>query len=252
MKKQNAILRVYRGADFQMLSSCDIIADHGLENLAALQAANSAWNEVFFSNIKNRIREMLTGYFGIKSGADLKDITVELTGLQGTLLKHLTMLSTQIDSNFKNDRSRQKAILTQLGYTAYWDKAKRAGSQTALISLLEVFEKGCTEALRNELTAKKVSDVSIQYVRDNMRRMYELNVRQEGLKDSRKLITEDVIEKFNDIYNTTMSYSRSAQTLFSEKPVLKKEFTYSHISKQLSSSRPSSGNDIPEAGSPGE
>ncbi len=228
--------RFYKASDIKMLTACDVIADHALENLAALEAANPAWGEAYFKEIKEGILALLRDVFGIKSVKALKEATLELVTLQMTLLDQLTMLRKQIVTAYRGDASRQKAILSDLGYTAHWGKAKTNQSQTELIAMLEVFEKGCTPALLEEFTAKKISGTSVGFVRDNLRRLFELNVVQEGKKDSRKLVTADTIDKFNAVYNDTMLYAGSAQTLFKGDAVRRKEFTYSHVIKQLGGS----------------
>lgn len=228
--------RIYKGSDIHMLTACDVIADHALENLIALESVNPAWSEAYFKEIKERIVALLRDVFGIRSVKTLKEATAELVALQVELLDHLTMLRKQIVAAWRDDTVSQKNILDDLGYSAYWHKAKTNKSQTALIAMLEVFEKGCTPALLDKFAARKISGVSVDFVRNNLHRLFGLNVTQEGKKDSRKLVTADIIDKFNMVYNDTMLYAGSAQTLFRNDPVRRKEFTYSHVVKQLGES----------------
>lgn len=228
--------RKFKGSDVAMLSACEVIANHALNNIDAIQAVNSAWNEAYFSNISDSIKDILTNYFGLNSGTELKSVTDDLLKQQTEMLWHLTMLNSQIDVAYKADPAQRKQILSILGYTAWWDKAKRSKNQIALVALLEVFAKGCTKELQDKLIARKISDVSIQYILDNSSSVYQLNVRQEGLKDSRKFITVDLVNRFNDIYDQTMLYSRSLQTLFNGDPLRKKIFSYTHILQLLSPS----------------
>lgn len=225
--------RVYNSSDINMLMACNVMADHALENVAVLQGGNSAWNEAFFNEIKERIQTLLKDVFGIKSVKILQDATAELVALQSELLPHLTMLRKQILTAWRDDKTGCKEILDSLGYSIYWNKANTCKSQTALIAMLEIFEKGCTPALLDKFTSKKISDVSIDFVRNNFRRMFDLNVIQEKIKSSRKLITSDVIEQFNAVYNNTMFYSGSAQTLFKNDSIRRGQFTYSQVVKRL-------------------
>lgn len=225
--------RIYKASDIRMLSACDIIADSALENLTEIEGINPAWDEAFFKDIKRRILELVKNVFGAKSVKDLKVATAELAGLQKNLLYHLTLLHQQITGAYRKDAARKKEILDDLGYTAYWKKAKDRKVQIALIEMLEVFEDECTPDLRDELVSKKISSTSLDFVLENLSGMFTLNVVQEGKKGSRKLITADVVDKFNDIYSDTIFYTGSVRTLFQKDPIRQKSFTFSHVVKQL-------------------
>lgn len=243
--------RIYKGSDIDMLTACSVIAEHALENLVALEGTNSFWNEAHFAEIKERVRKLLSDIFGIKSVQALQEATGRLVALQSVLLKHLTMLRKQIMTGWQKDTAVLKEILDSLGYSEYWEKAKTNKSQTALVAMLEVFEKGCTPDLLEKFAAKKVSDVSVGFVRSNLRSLFDLNVMQEGKKSSRKHITNDTIDLFNAVYSDTIQYAGSAQTLFSNDPVRRGQFSYSQVLRHLgggggNTGKPGDEDDTPE------
>jgi hypothetical protein len=229
--------RLYSTSDIRMLTACDVIADHALENLEPLVAYNPAWSADYFTAIKTDIAGILQNVFGIRSVNTLKEITARLNATREQVLNHLTMLHRQINTAWRTDPAILRAILTALGYTANWAGAKNNGSLADLLTLLETFAKACTEGLLAKLQSKKVSITSINFVCDNIKPLYELNVTQEGTKDSRKLITAEIVTRFNAIYTDTMFYAGSAQILFKADAVRVKEFTFTHIVRGLGGGR---------------
>lgn len=234
--------RKYSCKDVVMLSACDIMAETALDNVTKIEKTNSALNAIYYGDLKSRIDAVLKEYFGINSGRELQNVTSSLEAHRLEMLHHLTLIRTQVDAGFEDAR-RRKEILSDLGFNPWWKKAKRNNSQIALIALLEVFEKGCTDELADELTTHKVPDVSLAFVKDNIGQMYAINVRQEKMKHSRKAITDEAVGQFNSIYKETMSYARGLQITFKNDPILKPAFTFSTIVKQLdpTKSKPSGG-----------
>lgn len=228
--------RLYSTSDIRMLTACDVIADHAIENITPLTAYNPDWTVKYFTEIKDDIALVLQNVFGVRSVTALAEITARLNKLQAQMLEHLTLLHRQINIAWRADPTRLRAILSALGFTTHWNGAKRKGSMTDLLTLLETTTKACTDALLAEFKSRMISSVSIDFIATNLQALYDLNVRQEGIKDSRKIITAEIIDRFNEIYTTTMFYAGTAQILFKSDPVRVKEFTFTHIVRGLGGS----------------
>ena len=171
-------------------------------------------------------------YLGVSPKITLKQASLNLTTIQVAARKDVTFFKTQIDQDFKNDRTRRDMILKALGYKTYLKKMQR-NNQEAMIRLLYAFRTNMTDELRQKITANGMNPALIDNITGYADTFSQANFSQESLKETTKEITQEAIDVFNAIYSEIIAFCRIASYYYQHEPLKKEQFTFSKIVSNL-------------------
>lgn len=223
--------RIYKGKDVEMLMALSTLLENATTNQDFLVSKRSTWAPPFFDNLKKRVDEICKNHLGIDSARDMRQSTQVVTRIQKQAIKDLALVKVQVEEDFKKDKPRQTEILKQLGFTTHLKNVQNK-DQEALIMLLYRFKESLP-ALRAEVEAKGTDKASLDAIVAYADALKNANVSQETFKASKKTITADALEAFNNVYDDVISVCKIAAKLLAEKPHLKQQFSYSKVLKGL-------------------
>lgn len=235
-KKKTTLKRAYKGKDVEMLTVCDTMIDQAIIYKATLIAKRTTWADPFFPNLKTRIADAFSNYLGIDNAQQMRDATQIVTGIQQNATRDLAEFKIQVEEDFKKDKKRLKEILTRLGFTAHHKTAQR-GDQEAMIELLLQFKKNMTTTLQNEITAKGTALNLITAIIGYADTLKNSNITQETMKGSRKIITQEAVTEFNEIYNQVISVAKIAAKFFKGDKAKQDLFSYKKGLENLNQTR---------------
>ena len=224
--------RIYNTKDVDMLLSIDTIIDAAIANKVFLQSKRSNWQDPFFEDIKQHINDVIQNYLGVDSAKQLRQATIAVKEIQFSALRELSEIKVQIEQDFKPTPDRKIEILKQLGFTDYYAKAS-SKDQEALINLLFQYKTNLTPSLKDEIVARGTAQAALDEIIVYANKLKDADVLQEGTKGTRKEITNEAIQVFNEIYSTVSSIAVIAAKFYKEQPVKKDQFNFSKVSKAL-------------------
>lgn len=223
--------RKYNVKDVDMLITASTILETAIAHKAFLQQNRSTWADPFFDNLKQRIDTAMQVNLGSDNAKTLRLASQAVYAIQKKAITDLALVKVQITEDFRKDPQRRTEILKQLGFTANLQKA-RTKDQEALITLLYMFKENLP-GLRTEIESRGTDKNLLQAIVDHADTLKNSNVSQETFKGSKRTITADSINEFNDIYEAVISISRIATKFFGDKPHMKDQFSFSKVSKAL-------------------
>lgn len=227
------ITRNYSTKDVDMLLAIDTIIDSAIANKAFLQSKRSTWADPYFDDTKQKINIVIQKHLGVDSAKALREATNVVKTIQTKALTDIAEIKVQIEQDFKATPDRKSEILTQLGFTAYYKPATTSKDQEALINLLFQYKTNLTPELKNEIVAKGTAEAALNAILDHADTLKNANVTQEGNKGTRKEITNEAIQAFNDIYSTVSSIAIIAAKFYKGEPTKKDLFSFNKVSKAL-------------------
>jgi len=207
---------------------CDNFSDHESE----LKAVNTAWENPFISDLRQRIDDAIHHHLGIDPNKDLKLATQEVVDLQAKALKDLKIFRLLLTSMYAKDTVRKNWLLDTLGFDNSYVDA-RTGDQESLIEVLYKFKKNLSSTLETELAAKGISQSMIDDIRGYADPLKNANVAQEGLKLQSKRVSADAIAEFNSIYAEVITICRLGNNLFDDQPLKRSKFAFSRLVNAL-------------------
>jgi hypothetical protein len=228
--------RKYRIKDVDMLVASSTILESAIKNKDVLQQKRSTWRDSFFEDLKTRIDTAIQIYLGYDTAKELRQATMAINGIKKDALKNLMEFKVQVMEDFKEEELRREEIIKQLGFNDNLEKSRR-GDQEALITLLYQFKVNIPP-LQADIVAKGTSPELITAITDYADKMKAANVGQEFTKGTKKEITEEALNEFNDIYNSIISIAKIATTFFKESGALKDQFNFSKVSKAMNIPKP--------------
>ena len=231
-------VRIYNTKDVDMMISIDTIIDAAIANKAFLQTKRSNWADPFFEDIKASIETTVQTHLGIDSMQSLRQSTQVVKTIQANALNDLAELKVQIVVDFEDQPTRQAEILNQLGFTTHY-AAAQTKDQEALIDLLFQYKTNLTPALKAEIVDKGTAAATLDTIVTYADTLRAANVIQEGNKGSRKIITQNDITAFNDIYKKVIGIAKIATNFYKGNPAIKDQFSFNKVSKALNSTKPS-------------
>jgi len=228
--------RNYSYKDVDMLTASRIVAGNFKLNIGELSTVRSDWTEDYANDLESRINQTIETHLGIDAKKDLRDATSGLSGIQAAAKRDLSFFKTQIDDDFKSTPSVRDEVLNTLGFSKYLINVQK-GNQEALVQLLYAFKKNMTDSLRSQITDKGLSATLIDKIIGYASSFNEANTSQEGLKQSTKEISKEVVDVFNGIYDEIIGICKKVSNYYQFDAVKKEQFTFSKIISNLGSAR---------------
>jgi gas vesicle protein len=240
--------RNYSYKDVDMLLTSKTIAGNFKSNIAESSAVRNDWTEEYATNLVSRIGQTIETHLGIDAKKDLRDATSGLSAIQVSAKRDLSFFKTQIDDDFKAQPATRDEILNTLGFSKHL-RGVQKGNQESLVQLLYVFKKNMTDSIRNQITAKGLSDTLIGNIIGYAMAFMEASSSQESLKLTTKEITKEVVDVFNGIYDEIIGICKKVSSYYQYDAVKKEQFTFSKVIGNLGSARPAatqtSGKTVP-------
>ena len=228
--------RNYRGKDVDMLIASSTLLENAIANKTFLQTKRSNWTDDFFTGIQTQIDKAIEDYLGIDSAKELRGATQILKSIQKQSLIDLAEVKTQIIEDFKKDTTRKTEILTQLGFNAHHATAQN-GDQEALVQLLYKFKTNLTTTLKEEIIAKGTASNILEQITTYADTLKNADINQETFKGTRKEITTEALNFFNEIYDDVISIAKIAAKFYKAEPVKRDLFSFAKINKTLSAQK---------------
>ena len=229
--------RIYNTKDVDMLLAIETIIDSAIANKAFLQSKRSNWADPYFQNIKTQINTIVQDNLGVDSAKELRQATMAVKAIQTNALTDLAEIKVQIEQDFKAQPDRKSEILNQLGFTTYYAQATTR-DQEGLINLLFQYNTNLTPALKAEIVAKGTAAAALDAINAYAQTLKDTDVFQKGTKGTRKEITSETIQIFNEIYGTVSSIAIIAAKFFKTDAAKKDQFSFAKVSKTLNKTTP--------------
>ena len=233
----STIGRIYKTKDVDMLLTIETIIDSAIANKTFLQTKRSNWADPYFDNIKKEINTIIQENLGIDSAKELRQATMAVKTIQANALTDLAEIKVQIEQDFKTQPDRKSEILNQLGFTTYYALATTR-DQEALINLLFQYNTNLTPTLKAEIVAKGTAAAALDAINTYAQTLKDADVFQEGTKGTKKEITSETIQIFNNIYSTVLSIAVISAKFFKTDTAKKDQFSFAKVSKTLNKPKP--------------
>ena len=205
--------RNYSYKDVNMLTASKIVAGNFKLNIGELSTVRSDWTEQYATDLVSRIDQSIETYLGIDAKKDLRDATSGLSVVQISAKRDLSFFKTQIDDDFKSTPLVRDEILNTLGFSKHLRDVQK-NNQESLIQLLYAFKKNMTDTLRNQIADKGLSGTLIDKIMDYAETFKDANANQEGLKQTTKEISKEVVGVFNGIYDEIIGICKKASNYY--------------------------------------
>jgi hypothetical protein len=228
--------RNYHCKDVDMLMASRTIAESFRANISELSATRTVWTEQYATDLVARIDNAITGSLGIDAKKDLRGATAALVSIQMPAKRDVSFFKLQVSEDFKKDPARRDEILNTLGFTAYLRQGIKPG-QEALVQLLYDFKTNMTGSLRQEITGKGINPSLVDNILGYAETYRQANLLQESLKGSTKIITGDLLDTFNGIYNEIIGICKIASAYYRYEPIKKERFSFSKVLANMGGSR---------------
>ena len=229
------VKRIFKGADAEMLTACDVLIDHAIACREFLAGKRANWGGTYFEEVKARIKHGLTDILGIDGRSTLSDATAQLLVLQEDAMDELSDVKVQIEVDFKKNATRRDQILNVLGYTSLYKDVQKH-SQQSLVELLFKFKQALSPELKTELTDKGIDAASLDKICSYADLVHSANVTQEGNKSTRKETTSEAVTELNNIYEEVIGIAQIAATFYRNDKVKQEYFSYNKALKNLTTS----------------
>ncbi len=229
---EGKVKRDYSGKHVDMLSGCETIMGHAMSKIAELVTIRTDFTEIRFQEIISQIQNAYPEYLGVDSAAQLREATQNIKGIQKSTLKDLALFKVQVDVDYKKDKVNLNLILTRLGFSQFYGKAKLK-DQEGLIQLLFQFKDNMSAELSAELTGNGMTESLITNISDRAEEIRGLNITQEMFKGLRKEITQAAQIEFNAIYGKVIKIARIAAKFYKKNKAVSELFSYSKTIKNL-------------------
>ncbi len=228
-----SITRNYKCKDVNMLVAAQTVTKTLSQNLAELAMARSNWTPTYVDELEARINDAIENYLGLDKKKELRSATVKVTSIQAPALRDLSFLKTQIEVDFSKSA---KIILKKLGFDKQHRNAHK-GDQEALIQLLYSFKKGMNDNLKNDFVSKGINPELIDRIIGYANELKEANVSQETLKETTKVVSEEAISLFNDIYNDIIGICKIASSFYQYDVIKKEQFTFTKVVSNMNAAK---------------
>lgn len=230
------IARKYKVKDVEMLTATATIIENSIANKVFLQTKRSTWANPFFEDLKSEIENITNTYLGKDAAQQMRQSTQIVLGIQKQALIELAEFKVQVEQDFKSNPVQRAEILTQLGITTYYKMAQK-GDQEGLVNLLFQFKTNLNPTLSAEIVAKGTSQNTLDNIAGYADVLKNANINQETFKGTRKEITDEAIQAFNEIYEKVISVAKIANNFYKTDKVKQQLFSFSKVSATLNSQK---------------
>ncbi|MBN2518974.1 MAG: hypothetical protein JXB17_00590 [Bacteroidales bacterium] len=217
------ISRNYKFKDVEMLMASKTLIKNLSQNLGELSLARSNWTQSFVDTLEAKIDDAIENYLGLDKKKELRDATALVTTIQAPALRDLSFLKKQIEVDFSKTA---KSLLKKLGYDKNHRNAHK-GDQEALIQLLYSFKKEMNDKLKTEMVSKGTNPELIDRIVSYADQLKTANVSQETLKETTKLVSEEALKLFSEIYDEIIGICKIASIFYQYDSIKKEQFTFS-------------------------
>jgi hypothetical protein len=224
--------RKFKSKAVDLIIASDTILDSAIANKTFLQSKRSTWADPFFQDIKTQIDLATQTYLGMDTAQTLRQSTQQIYNIVATAYADLAEVKVQIEEDFKDDQIQKNEILNSLGYTPYFATARNK-DQEALINLLFQFKTNLSPILAAKIVAKGTAQASLDSIIAYADQLKDADISQEGNKAQRKVMTEEAITEFNNIYDKVISITRIAAKFYKNNPVLSDQFSFSKVVSRM-------------------
>ena len=233
----HTISRKYKTKDVEMLTATATIIENAIANKTFLQSKRTTWADPFFENLKTNIETTTDTYLGKDAAKDMRKATQTVLGIQTQALNDLAEFKVQIEQDFKANPTQKTEILNELGFTAY-HKSAQNGDQEGLVNLLFQFKTNMNATLNNDIVAKGTAQTTIDNIIDYATTLKNANINQETFKGTRKEITDEAIQVFNEIYDQVISISKISSNFYKNDKTKQQLFSFSKVVSNQNSQPP--------------
>lgn len=231
--------KAYPQSNSVMLFAAKTITQSFTENIEIFSILRNNWTPEYASDLARRIDEAIDTYMELDKRKDLKNATAYLSSIAIPAMKNLSLIRTMIKFDFKEDAPNW---LRDLGLKSQYFKAKRTGSQEAMIATLVAFQTGMTEEIKTKMISKGIKPEMIEQLIQYSQELRDANMIQEVLKESSKKITDEAKKVFNGIYNEIMNICKVGYNYYASDPIIRQQFNFTNILRNMSAtSKTSSG-----------
>jgi hypothetical protein len=208
-----------------MLLASRTIAKNFLANLEDLKDLRTNWDEAYAGSLVERIDSIIDNYLGMDKRKELKEATENVTQSQFSVIRDLNFIKIQIKVDLPEEAQK---ILQRLGYARHGEAVINK-DQESLIEMLFVFKKEMTEKLKTKICSKGINPEIIERIIEYSEQIKRLNTIQESLKNTAKLVTGNVKDTFNEIYNEVVGICKIVQSYYQLEPLKQEQFVFSGI-----------------------
>lgn len=228
------LTRKYKTKDVEMLTAAATIIENAIANKVFLQSKRSTWADPFFDNLKTQIQTITENYLGKDAAQQMRQATQTVLSIQSQALNDLAEFKVQINQDFKNIPIQRTEILNQLGFTTYHKSAQK-GDQESLVNLLFQFKTNLTPTLNTEIVTKGTAQTTLDNIISYANALKNANISQETFKGTRKEITDEAINTFNQIYDQVISIAKIASNFYKNEKTKQQLFSFAKVSATLNS-----------------
>jgi len=218
----------YRNAE--MLMAASTIARNFNENIEILSPLRNNWTPEYANDLVNRINYAIDNYLQFDYRRGLREATAYLNSIQLPALRALSSFRMQVKMDFPGEKDE---ILKQLGFPRSFNDAKRTRSQEKLVEMLSLFNQGMNDKLKDKLTRKGLKRELIEQIMEYSEKYKVANATQENMKQSSLLLSRNVRNEFNQLYQEVIGICRIAYATFSSDPILRDHFSFIHVVRNL-------------------
>lgn len=219
------LARIYSCRDVEMLLAGKEISKSLLDNIKDLSAVRSTWTKEWASNLVNKIDSVIEKYLGLDKKQTQKIATSTLYEISTNAIRDVSFLKKQIEVDF--DKKTCLKIFDAIGMPNSLEIINK-GSQEELIQLLFSLKKGLTPKLKAEIVAKGTNPVLIDKLIQYADSLKDAEISQSVLKSTTKVISEEAVVAFNDIYSEIIGICKIASTIYQDNSAKKQLFVFSN------------------------
>ena len=229
-------VRNYGYKNVDMLMTAKTVVESFKANLTELTTVRTDWTAAYATELSARIDAAIDGYLGTDSKRQLREATTQLTAIQQPAQRDLSFFKTQVEDDFKKEKSTSNEILNTLGFTKNLRGVQR-GKQDSLAQLLYTFKLNMTPALRTTITSRGLNPILIDTIIGYANIFAEANVNQESLKGFSMEVTQEMQNVFNGIYDEIIGICKKASVYYQYDHIKKDMFTFSKVLKRMGAAR---------------
>uniref|UniRef100_UPI00404817AA hypothetical protein n=1 Tax=Flavobacterium sp. TaxID=239 RepID=UPI00404817AA len=200
---QNEITRKYKVKDVEMLTAAATIVENAIANKTLLLSKRSTWADPFFNDLKTQIEDITETYLGKDAAKEMREATQVVLSIQAQAQIDLAEFKIQIEQDFKKEPVQKKEILTP--------------------------------TLNTEIVAKGIAQATIDRIIGYANTLKQANITQEGKKGGRKVITEEVVVTFNEIYEQVISIAKIAHNFYKTDKTKQELFSFAKVAATINS-----------------
>ncbi len=230
--------RKYPYSDVVMLTASQTIAESFRNYITELEPVRSNWSEEYADKLKQRIKTIITNDLGLKPAESLHEASTEVNKLIMNALRDLSLLKSQIKSDFRRETEKRDRLLRSLGLNVSFAIINHL-SQEELVHLLVELKENMSDSLQEEIMSKGIGAGLIDSLIAAANALNAANLVQENLKVTTKVENKDIAELFNNIYFEIMGICAVAKRYYRFEPLKKEQFTFSRIIANLGGSKSS-------------